>query len=150
MLQSFKKFGIKPEIDKFSDKNSPMLDDLNTPSTISFLSNFEDLKSKMILGPYNEENLKNPFMSWFIYSNLLGLLQKDPEDWFKGGVDTAKFDALVKEYDAVRAQALAAKEAGDKAAMGAAFKRSDEIRDELKAQGIVIETGASGSSWRKA
>ena len=83
-------------------------------------------------------------------ANLLGLLQKDPEDWFKGGLDTDKFDALVAEYDEVRASAVAAKQAGDKAAMGAAFGRSDEIRDQLKAQGIVIETGADGSSWRKA
>jgi len=53
--------------------------------------------------------------------NLLGLLQKDPEEWFKGGLD---YDALVEEYDSVRAQALA--------------------------EGVVIESGAGGkSSWRK-
>lgn len=83
-------------------------------------------------------------------SNLLGLLQKDPDEWFRGGMDTDKFDSLVKDYDAARAQALAAKAAGDKAAMGAAFARSDEIRDALKADGIVIETGPNGSQWRKA
>ena len=82
--------------------------------------------------------------------DILGLLQKDPEDWFKGGMDTDKFDQLVKEYDAARAEAVMAKTAGDKAAMGAAFARSDAIRDELKAQGIAIETGPDGSSWRKA
>ena len=83
-------------------------------------------------------------------ANLLGLLQKDPEEWFKGGLDADKFDALVAEYDQVRATAVAAKAAGDKAAMGAAFGRSDEIRDQLKDQGIIIETGPDGSSWRKA
>ena len=81
-------------------------------------------------------------------ANLLGLLQKDPEDWFRGGLD---YDALVEEYDSVRAQALAAKEVGDKAKMGEMFKRSDEIRDQFKAEGVVIESGAGGkSSWRKA
>ena len=65
-------------------------------------------------------------------------------------MDTDKFDQLVKEYDAARAEAVMAKTAGDKAAMGAAFARSDAIRDELKAQGIAIETGPDGSSWRKA
>jgi len=83
-------------------------------------------------------------------ANLLGLLQKDPEAWFKGGMDTDSCDQLVKEYDAVRTKAVVAKAAGDKAAMGEAFARSDAIRDELKAQGIVIETGPDGSSWRKA
>jgi len=65
-------------------------------------------------------------------------------------MDTDKFDSLVAEYDAARANAVAAKEAGDKAAMGEAFARSDAIRDELKDQGIAIETGPDGSSWRKA
>ena len=80
----------------------------------------------------------------------IGLLQKDPDEWFKGGADTEKFDALTAEYDSVRATAMAAKEAGDKAAMGAAFARSDEIRDQLKSDGIILETGPSGSTWRKA
>ena len=80
--------------------------------------------------------------------NSLGLLQKDPEVWFKGGLD---YDALVAEYDSVRAKAIAAKEVGDKAKMGEMFKRSDEIRDQFKAEGVVIESGAGGkSSWRKA
>jgi cysteinyl-tRNA synthetase len=81
-------------------------------------------------------------------ANLLGLLQKDPEEWFKGGLD---YDALVEEYDAVRTEALAAKAAGDKAKMGELFKRSDEIRDQFKEEGVVIESGPGGkSSWRKA
>ncbi|WP_418152583.1 cysteine--tRNA ligase [Litorimonas sp. RW-G-Af-16] len=82
------------------------------------------------------------------YCNLLDLLQKDPEEWFRGGLD---YDALVAEYDAVRVDALKAKEAGDMAAMGALFKRSDDIRDQVKAEGIVIESGPDGkSTWRKA
>ncbi len=80
--------------------------------------------------------------------NLLGLLQKDPEEWFRGGLD---YDGLVAEYDDVRAQAIKAKKAGDKAKMGELFKRSDEIRDQFKAEGVIIESGAGGkSTWRKA
>ncbi|MCA9400963.1 MAG: cysteine--tRNA ligase [Candidatus Omnitrophica bacterium] len=30
------------------------------------------------------------------------------------------------------------------------FKRADEIRDQLKAQGIIIEDGPSGTTWRRA
>jgi cysteinyl-tRNA synthetase len=29
------------------------------------------------------------------------------------------------------------------------FARSDQIRDELKAQGIVLEDGKGGTSWRR-
>ena len=83
-------------------------------------------------------------------ANLLGLLQKSPEDWFKGGMDTDKYDQLVKDYDAARSDAIEAKKAGDKAKMGELFARSDTIRDELQSEGIAIETGPEGSSWRKA
>ena len=86
-------------------------------------------------------------------ANLLGLLLKDPEEWFSGGAsddESARIDALVADYDAARAGAMAAKAAGDKAAMGAAFGKSDELRDQFKTEGIIVETNADGkSTWRK-
>ena len=82
--------------------------------------------------------------------NLLGLLQKDPEEWFTGGISDAD-KSLAADYDAARAKALEAKSSGDKAAMGAAFKKSDAIRSELSAKGLVLETSADGiSKLRKA
>jgi len=83
-------------------------------------------------------------------ANLLGLLQKDSEEWFTGGISDAD-KALAEEYDVVRAKAMEAKQAGDKAAMGEAFKKSDAIRDQISAKGLVLETSADGkSSLRKA
>lgn len=82
--------------------------------------------------------------------NLLGLLQRDPEEWFSGGISEVD-KALAKDYDVARGRALEAKKAGDKAAMGAAFKASDAIRDQLAAKGLVLETSADGqSTLRKA
>jgi cysteinyl-tRNA synthetase len=84
------------------------------------------------------------------YANLLGLLQHAPEEWFSGGISEADH-ALAAEYDRVRAEAMAAKQAGDKAAMGAAFSASDAIRETLKAKDLILETGADGrSKLRKA
>jgi cysteinyl-tRNA synthetase len=125
---------------------SALLDDIATPVAISSLAEIvQPTKTPYLPRDNRNEMLKQNFKA---YANLLGLLQKDPEAWFKGGLD---YDALVEEYDSVRAQALAAKEAGDKAKMGEMFKRSDEIRDQFKAEGVVIESGAEGkSSWRKA
>ncbi|MDA8708338.1 cysteine--tRNA ligase [Hellea sp.] len=116
------------------------LDDLKLDGVSSLLSS---------IGPggvlaHGLENISNAAKAL----KSIGLLQKDPEEWFKGGLD---YDALVEEYDSVRTQALAAKEVGDKAKMGEMFKRSDEIRDQFKAEGVMIESGAGGkSSWRKA
>jgi len=133
--------------------------DLNTILAIKDLENTRHLLATETIWKKDKDDILKPFdtanqdmvamRSHFIgNANLLGLLQKDPDEWFKGGLD---YDALVAEYDSVRAQALSAKETGDKAKMGEMFKRSDEIRDQFKAEGVVIESGAGGkSSWRKA
>ena len=81
-------------------------------------------------------------------ANLLGLLQKDPEEWFKAGV-TDELEALCKQYDDVRDQAVAAKKAGDIAKMGELFKQSDQIRDKIAEAGFIIETGPDGSELRR-
>ena len=72
-------------------------------------------------------------------ANLLGLLQKDPEDWFKGGAssdDQAEFDAIALR----RQEARAAKD----------WAAADAARDEATAKGIVLEDGPEGTTWRKA
>ena len=66
--------------------------------------------------------------------SLLGLLQHDPQLWFQGDGDEA-IDSLIEERNAARA---------DKD-----FARADEIRDQLDAQGIVLEDGAGGTTWRR-
>ena len=72
-------------------------------------------------------------------ANLLGLLQKDPEDWFKGNSsddDQAEFDAIALR----RQEARAAKD----------WTAADAARDEATAKGIVLEDGPDGTTWRKA
>ncbi|MEZ7134977.1 cysteine--tRNA ligase [Komagataeibacter sp. SM21] len=70
--------------------------------------------------------------------NLIGLLHDTPEQWFRGGVDV---DASAIE--ALIAERLAARKARD-------FARADAIRNELAAQGIVLEDGPQGTTWRQA
>ena len=132
--------------------SSSIFSDIASQQQITFVQVHVSLANSLIHDgvPLDNVNLQDAILQIKRGANLLGLLQKDPDEWFKGGVDTDAFDALVAEYDQVRATAVAAKAAGDKAAMGAAFGRSDEIRDQLKDQGIIIETGPDGSSWRKA
>lgn len=67
---------------------------------------------------------------------VMGLLQQSPADWFGRSGDHAEIDALLEER-------TAAKKAKN-------FARADEIRDELAAQGIIIEDTPEGPKWRKA
>ena len=126
-------------------------DDIGTPGAIAEAhSGLFDTYERMsaILDP-DGPNLSRYNVS-IANLRIIGLLQKDPEEWFSGGISDADH-ALAADYDRVRAEAMAAKEASDKAAMGAAFKASDAIRDTLKDKGLVLETGADGTSkLRKA
>ena len=73
---------------------------------------------------------------------VLGILQEDPEDWFKwqpAGADTLD-DAAI---DALIAKRVRSRQARD-------FAESDRIRDELAAHGVVLEDGAAGTIWRRA
>ena len=68
-------------------------------------------------------------------ANMLGLLQQAPDVWFKGAGDEDAIDILI-------AQRLDARKNKD-------FAESDRIRDELMGQGIVLEDGPEGTTWRR-
>ena len=68
-------------------------------------------------------------------ARLLGLLSSTADEWFRGGADEAGIESRVAER-------AAAKKARD-------FAAADRIRDELKAEGIVLEDGPGGTTWRR-
>jgi cysteinyl-tRNA synthetase len=68
-------------------------------------------------------------------ANLLGLLSERADSWFRGDGDS-RLDGLVEQRNA-------AKHARD-------FATADRIRDELKAEGVLLEDGPEGTTWRRA
>ena len=106
-------------------------DDLNTPQALSELASLA-----------KEANLSEPF-DWPRHKaqlrfagSLLGLLQRDPDEWARGDAgEAARIDALV-------AARVAARKAKD-------FAEADRLRQNLAAEGVEIMDSASGSTWRK-
>ena len=68
-------------------------------------------------------------------AQLLGLLQTSATEWFQGDADAFEIDARIAER-------AAAKKNRD-------FATADRIRNELKAEGIVLEDGPGGTTWRR-
>jgi cysteinyl-tRNA synthetase len=73
----------------------------------------------------------------------LGLLQTDPDAWFQDAGGAAADGPAAEQIEALIAERTAARKAKD-------FARSDEIRDTLKAQGVILEDGPGGTTWKRA
>ena len=70
---------------------------------------------------------------------MIGLLQEEPESWFKRTVSGISIDAeWVRGLLDERIAARAAKN----------FARADQIRKELANNGVEIEDSAEGTRWK--
>jgi cysteinyl-tRNA synthetase len=120
--------------------NAAMDDDFNTPEAIAVM--FELARDINRIRTTQSDPAAAPLGALLkLLGKTLGLLQDDPEEWFKGstssdGLDNDSIETLIQ-------QRLAARQAKN-------WAESDRIRDELKAQGIILEDSAGRTTWKRA
>jgi len=110
-------------------------DDLNTPLALAELARIAG-EARKATDAGERARLKSELLGAGL---ALGLLQQAPEAWFSRGAsgdDDARIQALVDERSA-------AKKSRD-------FARADAIRDQLAAEGILLEDTPQGPRWKRA
>lgn len=110
-----------------------MDDDFNTPVALAVLFDLARELNKTEQKAVLASTLK-------ALAALLGLLQADPEQFLQGGVTDGVAEAEIEQLIEARKIAKANKD----------WAQADSIRDQLKAQGVVLEDIAGGNtSWRR-
>ncbi len=119
-----------------AEVEAALCDDLNTPEAFAVVARLA-AAARAATTPEARRSAKSALLG---AADMLGILQHDPEAWFKQDVGSSQLDEaeVQRRVDA----RVAAKKARD-------FASADRIRDELLALGVVIEDTAQGPRWKR-
>ncbi len=109
-------------------------DDLNTPQALAELARIAG-EARKATSDQDRTRLKSELLGAGL---ALGLLQQHAADWFGRGAsvdDDARIQGLIDERNEAR--------------KNRDFARSDAIRDQLAAEGVMLEDTAQGVRWKR-
>jgi cysteinyl-tRNA synthetase len=118
-----------------------MDDDFNTPLALAILFQIVSEINISIKDEVLKDNVPLLRATLRNIGATLGILQSDPESYFKGsdladGLSSDQIDHLVAERTAARASKN--------------WAESDRIRDLLLAEGITLDDSKDGTTWRRS
>ena len=133
-ISSIKIDSANVDQDAVDNFHAAMHDDLNTPEALSILFKL----TKQINSSSDSEEQMKYAATLKELSGILGLLQDDPKTFFQFGAILS--DKEIEHQIQLRNEARDSKD----------FKTADKIRDALEAQGILLDDGSQGTTWKKS
>ena len=123
--------------------NQAMCDDFNSAGAVSVLFSLAREINKAVNLETAEGNAQALALATLLkdLAQPLNILQLNPTDFLqaKVGETTGLSDSEIEAFIEARKQAKADKD----------FAKADQIRSELKSQGIELEDGKNGTTWRR-
>jgi cysteinyl-tRNA synthetase len=129
-IRDFKSSSSEVDTHWVESFNRAMADDFNTPIALSVLFDLSHEINKT-----RDEKLGATLKH---LANMLGLLNENPDTFLQAGVSEEKSTEIERLVQA-RWDARMARQ----------WAQADEIRAQLLAQGIEVEDGVAGSTWRR-
>lgn len=123
--------------------NQAMCDDFNSAGAVSVLFSLAREINKAVNLETAEGNAQALALATLLkdLAQPLNILQLNPTDFLqaKVGETTGLSDSEIEAFIEARKQAKANKD----------FAKADQIRNDLKAQGVELEDGKNGTTWRR-
>lgn len=125
-------------LNKIAPAIEAMDDDFNTARALAFIYDEVTNLNKLIDENANIDDISLSFKSLKVVTNFIGFTTREPKEFFEelksfASIPKEEIEKLIKERNN-------AKKNKD-------FERSDEIREELKAKGIILEDTREGTTW---
>jgi len=136
LYETQKRIGFSQGIDKVGLPQAfidALNDDMNTPEALAVIFETARHINKVLDAGESAEQATVAFEAM---CRLLGIVQCQADIWFQSGdVDADRIEAMIRE----RKQARETRD----------FARADAVREQLAAEGIILEDSATGTSWKK-
>ncbi|MBP9722635.1 MAG: cysteine--tRNA ligase [Gammaproteobacteria bacterium] len=128
----------------FASFNRAMEDDFNTPEAFAIMFDMAREINKLESTDKNKAGELGFLLKKF--GKIFGILQQDPEEYLKADSNVNQ-DLTTQALSVAEIEGLIRQR--EQARLNKEYKKSDEIRNQLLENGIILEDNAHGTKWRR-